>query len=72
MNYSSMAPSIGAGQFHTVLITLGTYQWTQPADVRILWSSIYRDFLQMELKNYAKDPVDVFYAESDTQFYGEQ
>ena len=60
VNYSSMANSLGSGQFHTVLITLGTYQWTQNADVRILWSSIYRDFLQMELKNYAKDPVNYF------------
>lgn len=60
VNYSSMANSLGSGQFHTVLITLGTYQWTQNADVRILWSSIYRDFLQMELKNYSKDPVNYF------------
>ena len=60
VNYSSMAPSLGGGQFYTVLITLGTYQWTQPADVRILWSSLYRDFLQMEIKNYAKDSVDEF------------
>lgn len=61
-NYSSMAPSIGngKGQFHTVLVTLGTYQWTQPADVRVLWSNIYQDFLQKELVNYADDSVHYF------------
>ena len=62
INYSSMAPGIGSGkgQFHTVLITLGTHQWTQPADVRVLWSSIYQDFLQKELVNYADDSVHYF------------
>lgn len=63
-NYSSMAPSLGngkgKGQFHTVLVTLGTYQWTQPADVRVLWSNIYQDFLQKELVNYADDSVHYF------------
>ena len=60
VNYSSMANSLGSGQFHTVLITLGTYQWTQNADVRILWSSMYQDFLQKELENYADDSVHYF------------
>jgi len=67
-NYSSMAPSLGAGQFHTVLITLGTYQWTQPADVRILWSSIYQDFLQKELVNYADDSVHYFMLDQTISF----
>ena len=60
INYSSMASSLGGGQFHTILVTLGTYQWTQNADVSILWSSIYRDFLQEEIKGYAKDSVNYF------------
>jgi hypothetical protein len=67
-NYSSMAPSLGAGQFHTVLITLGTYQWTQPADVRILWSGIYQDFLQKELENYANDSVNYFMLDQTISF----
>ena len=68
VNYSSMAPSLGGGQFYTVLITLGTYQWTQPADVRILWSSLYRDFLQMEIKNYVDDSVDYFMLDQTLNF----
>ena len=68
VNYSSMASSIGKGQFHTVLITLGTYRWTQPADVRILWSSIYRDFLQKELNNYADDSVHYFMLDQTLNF----
>lgn len=67
-NYSSMANSIGSGSFHTVLVTLGTYQWTQNADVSILWSSIYRDFLQEEIKGYAKDSVNYFMLDQTLSF----
>ena len=68
VNYSSMANSLGSGQFHTVLITLGTYQWTQNADVRILWSSMYQDFLQLELKKYAEGSVDYFMLDQTLNF----
>jgi hypothetical protein len=67
-NYSSMASSLGLGQFHTVLVTLGTYQWTQNADVRVLWSSIYQDFLQKELENYANDSVHYFMLDQTISF----
>ena len=66
--YSSMAPSLGKGQFHTVLITLGTYYWTQNAVVRFLWSSMYQYFLRLALKKYALGSVSYFFLDLTLNF----